>query len=354
MKNMAHKLELWRDPTYFRQVFGDLDQILDLWEKLGWVDRGQAKKGGELFPPNIRAAIATTSDPKMAASAFLLENLWTIISHSGRIEIEKRKIGGTEPDWSNALKVAIHKLETLLAEMVNSGEYGGITLALAYDVVAWVNGEAFHNFSRSIGEGGLTGAMIKERTSQLKESYSSGFITVVTYDIAVAASSKKKNGNGNDKHYRASTGSRVTLFIESISEREVDAIFKKTLPECLGMVPGLPVVDRKENSLSGHIIGYLVEPLSDSYDWRGEPRSETDLEIQKIYNQGYQVPNYFDLTQMDQTERELHLSSLRLMVRGNLPAHVNRLLVEKYNGAPKNGEIRHVQKDLQAASTEVV
>lgn len=288
----------------------------------------------KLFQQIDRVIIATQNKRKCAALTRWFHDYLKLLKGEAKISLKKMDVPGEEPSWANAIAVAWHKVQAVVAEIKSSkfnADKGGNALVVGSDIVAFVNGKPFHNLSRIIQEKGkLDGEDLEKQLKLLIEAYSSESGSTISYDIAIAMYGNSRNSH---QSFRYVTGVRLELRLAQIPENVIKRVFGSQKPAVFDINTGLPFVDR-DSELNGYVLGYTLAPLSKFVDYSG-----TDPDCNSCVPGMLEYPPelsavaynpYLDFASLSDTDRKEHFGYIRMMVMGGLPANINSLLTQQF------------------------
>lgn len=260
-----------------------------------------------------RVIFGSTNEHKLRGFNRLMANVRRVLKGDHQLVLQQGfesktiKPKGDEPAANEAILVAIDKVRRAVQALktnrrcknrgcpTGATREGGPAVVYATDVVIGVkkNGVTEHmlNLSRTLDEaGGASKSLIDDQVRTLQSAYSEG-PTVIEYQVAAAIS--RKNGG---KPKEVATGIVVRLHFDEIPEKEVETVFKKSIPGVFGMNAGLPLVDgpmlkylrrievaplgRFVNTYNSEDSGKLLAEETDSLEFIGCNLEELTIEKQ--------------------------------------------------------------------------
>lgn len=135
-------------------------------------ERQVIKERAPIFRGINRVIVASKNDRKIRAIMSWVYKYGSVCGEQLSIPVSNHMIEGEEPDWANPIKVAQHKVMSVVEALV--GRDGPKSMVVASDVVVSIQGEGeemvpYHNLSR---ERELSGKELRAEKYKLQQRFS--------------------------------------------------------------------------------------------------------------------------------------------------------------------------------------
>lgn len=247
-----------------------------------------------LFRGITRVSVATHNPNKFGRIMAFVDSQKII---RGENPLEVRSVSGNmgiEPDWQDALRVAIDKNLDAVEAMKRS--YGQEDLVLASDVVYFRGSSPMLNLSRNDQ---IDGWLLENEAEHLIDWFSRPSINM--WDVALVASRKG---------LLAGTGKRIVAGYDAVPRKLIRDMFYEDIAGALGRNTRLPLID--DPNLNKYIIGIEEIPLKDLVDREG---SLHDWHLHSAFVD----PVGLSQLPIDPIERRVYLDELRDQIVGGFP-----------------------------------
>jgi len=259
----------------------------------------EARKKDSRVPPLLRGIgrvfVVTDNDSKVAATTEWL-NTFGIIVGEASLPIAPRQSSRREPDWTSAIKVSRHKVESLVADL--EGEPGPEALVIASDIVVWINGQPRFNLSRqkitdpqdlwvrNCNHNAVPGDKLRLEEADLIATFTQP--AAIWWDVAVSVSRKG---------LRLTAADRFLAETKPLPAQLIRQIFWSDVPGSVGRNTRLPLID--DDRLKPYFTGMVSFPLTlctdelgNFHDWHENCTSDLVhdlLSVETMRNQAAQA-----------------------------------------------------------------
>lgn len=279
----------------------------------------------EFFDGISQVIVATRSSSKSEAVKALVTELM-IYWGQKLISVKKIDVPGNEPEWDQVFKIAIDKVEKVLAEAL-PGKNGGGTVVFAADVMTKVDQIIRTNLSRTNPDEQKK-YLPKYIEDQVK-TYSKDGGTTVEIDVGCAISGKKRHGESHTGYVKAMSGVRIIIEIDSIPEPVLRGYLQSVDPrKVINVGAGVPIFD-----MSSVVLRYIKSIRI--YDLKKYADNNGHIYVPFGTNGDTPMHEINDFQNKPEQDREFALNLCRGAVIGAIAPTINHLMQQVFVRDPK-------------------